>query len=705
MLKLVLSFCAVTSITGCGVSTLVKNTNDNDYYEKLKEDILTNKKYIGSVNYNDYDGQRFYSENSLNEYILGKSYIDKVYTSSNPSKIIKDYENSILDENKIYDLDTNNSKQVFRDVFNNATLSSSDALNTYVNKGNIKEKYSYDSIKWFSTPEEAKLYEKEKLSIYNSIFYMVNGYYYNAFNIDDIENLLASFEEGLNVNINKSLNGTKLINPYSFAGTISDFRSNVKDFLNPDFMSKYFSDVIDIDSENSLTITPTGNNEFRVNQNGTQKIYYGSNNESYKIRFANKYSSNFEMIKDFKDISKWDTSGSEGTWSIGRRYWKRDIEILNQYNRVEKVTIILMPKWSYGFGKNNPSFDFYNYHDDTISSAKVYLNKKDKENKTNVLGVLSDLPLRYGVNDITQEEKTKLFDIFFDNYFQKVLTNFAENSNKRLTYADILKGNNIYNINETVKKDLVYKLNNGIGKNYTILQSISDFNIRKEKIKENGKWIDDEIKYELNPGLYVNEKELDTFLPLNNGINSFVKYFQSYDMLFSNREGNKLSGSMEEAKEKAFINGKRTLKKQYIAYDVFGNTEVSGESEEDVIRKMQNKIYLESKLVNNNEIKTWNLNFKKSFDSIISDGRYLVYKIKNINKPNDYLYFPSFELALNSIKSSLNIDNILKNKISKRFYYDYIDYKNINHRILFFDDDIESVLSKIKSYLEGIIDL
>ncbi|WP_339020169.1 hypothetical protein [Spiroplasma endosymbiont of Atherix ibis] len=56
--------------------------------------------------------------------------------------------------------------------------------------------------------------------------------------------------------------------------------------------------------------------------------------------------------------------------------------------------------------------------------------------------------------------------------------------------------------------------------------------------------------------------------------------------------GKMLANTYEEAREKQFVNANLSLKKKYIAYDVFGNAIESGNSEQEAIRELQNNILL-----------------------------------------------------------------------------------------------------------------
>ncbi|ARU91330.1 hypothetical protein SCLARK_00667 [Spiroplasma clarkii] len=181
------------------------------------------------------------------------------------------------------------------------------------------------------------------------------------------------------------------------------------------------------------------------------------------------------------------------------------------------------------------------------------------------------------------------------------------------------------------------------------------------------------------------------------GPDARVKYFQSTDNKLSDIEGKMLSNSKQEALEKAFINNARSLKKKYIAYDVFGNGVTSGDSEEDAIRTLQQKILTESKFVSIQEYQQWNLNYKIDFASVISDGRYVVYRIKDPNNLGKFIYYASLEKALASVKSSLRVSDKVVEKYTSCFLYNYKSQDGEIIPIIYFNYDVDYVANLIST--------
>ncbi|ARU91329.1 hypothetical protein SCLARK_00666 [Spiroplasma clarkii] len=481
--KMLISLMATSLPSTTVISAINMNDVQTHYYENLKSDIINNSIKLEDSYYTEYDGQKFYSQDQLDGHIYQQSNIESVVTSSNPSKIVKDYENQVLDGDKVFDTDIETAKKVYRDAFGNVALTHQDALNTYTNPGLVKEKYSYDAQEWFSSAEEAKIYEKNNLDIYKSIFQLWGNNYYNAFNLEDMEKLILNFRNGISVNIKKNLEGGTLKTPYTFVGSESDGFSFIKAKLFNNFVNTYFSQVVKMEHQSMMVVQPTEKHELRIHFSSApeQDIYYGEKGESFQLVFANKYDSNESMLNDFKNEAWWN-KGSEGSYSIGRKYVYRNFKLINPTTgRVEDAVVKTVPNWSYGGGKNKYDFSKYNYSDKTTSVAKLYLDT----NKSKYLGSLTNLPKRYSVNDLESGERQRLYDIWFESYFRNVLTKFyyknsngstiSNGANVTIKYADVINQKLIANADNSVYKDLYFTMNSGNGKNYSFLQSYFDF--------------------------------------------------------------------------------------------------------------------------------------------------------------------------------------------------------------------------------------
>ncbi|WP_053945846.1 hypothetical protein [Spiroplasma cantharicola] len=695
MLKHILTVCAITNFSTASVTSITnfQNTTMLDKEQLtdfLRRDIEENKVYIGNQIYSEYDNKIFTSQESLNEYILSNSIVESEFTSSNPSKIIKDYEHMTLDENKIYDIDMDKFSPIYRDAFGNIAYTSDEALETYTHGGLVRQKYSYDEENWFDSPEEAKINQKNNMKINKSLYYQYNNKYYNAFNIKDINNLLSNFEEGYFVNKSKSLEGNHLLQPINEYGDKEILYKKMKRELKENFLDSYYYKVSKMDYVNSLQFGIKNKSELRIAFKGeSQSIYYRGQYPS--IIFANKYESKTEMVNDFKDKSKWST-GHEGSWTLGRNYWYRDFELKKPNdNKVYKATVKLVPKFSHGLGKNNPSFDDYNYEDKTVSKISTYYDSSQRQ----LVESIGNLNQRYSIQESTREDKAFMYDAWFEEYFQKNITNFKGNENKGVDYSDILNEYYIKNVDGSVYKDLMYDINYAKGTSFSLIQSYYDWLIVKNELLKKPIIIDGEKKYQLKPDFYATREQLDNFLQLQGKFNTVLKYSYGATPDLSSPDGKLLADSYEEAREKQFVQSSLSLKKRYIAYDVFGKSIESGNSEQEAIRALKRNIALQSKMTHKKEIDSWNNNIKKSYDSIISDGRYLVYKLKDL-KTNSYIYYSSQEMALKAALSNARINGDVNKMAIEKYMYTYSN-SLIGEEIsvIFYNNDIQSAIDKI----------
>lgn len=166
----------------------------------------------------------------------------------------------------------------------------------------------------------------------------------------------------------------------------------------------------------------------------------------------------------------------------------------------------------------------------------------------------------------------------------------------------------------------------------------------------------------------------------------------------SSVDGLALATNEADAREKQFQYESGVLMKKFFAYDVFGNSMLSAESGEDAIEKLQHMISLSGKYINRKEIETWDgLNY--SYDNILQDGVYNVYRIYNQTKAgqglNPYLYFDSYISALEALKSGIsNQVNISTTAVN---VYVYI-YTGKNHSYSYStDEEIKNIVQEVMS--------
>ncbi|WP_425379626.1 hypothetical protein [Spiroplasma endosymbiont of Stenodema calcarata] len=363
MLKLLVLVTSIATITPTATSSLYYATAEttNNYAisrEVLRKDILANRIYGGKVNYSEYDGHTFYSEEALNEHLLKNNKVTSVVTSSNPNKIIKNYEYMTLDDKKIYDADLNNFPQLYRDAFGNVAYTQEKALQTYTNEGLVKPQYSYDGFYWFDTPEEAKINEKYKMQINKSLYYIYNNEYYNAFNTQDINALISLMDEGYYANLNQSLLGKTLLNPIVQVGDSKLIYVLLKKDFRKDFNGDYYKTITKTETKYRLAISPTGSNrltveyyDYKTGRRLNNKDYYAGDSTTIELK-GNNFSGGNALIRFFKN-NAWNRR-AEGSLSISGRYY-RTREFRGVYKNQDAIILInLVPKWSYAFGKSDP---------------------------------------------------------------------------------------------------------------------------------------------------------------------------------------------------------------------------------------------------------------------------------------------------------------------------------------------------------------
>lgn len=224
--KLLLSASALFSRVAPLTANSIENNERKSFNEhanfqinEIENDLKKNSKIIGSEFIYNYQGEQFRDKNSILNKEFLKNPILQENTSSNSNKIIKNYSTNELDSEKVFGNNSNDFVKVYknalgktvlpnclpgensgyyRDPNNENTKSAQDrALDSYMNKGLMRPKYSYDSVDWFDSEFEAKnAYQKNNFSIKQSLFYFYNGLYYNAFNKNDMKDLQAKMQKG-----------------------------------------------------------------------------------------------------------------------------------------------------------------------------------------------------------------------------------------------------------------------------------------------------------------------------------------------------------------------------------------------------------------------------------------------------------------------------------------------------------------------------
>ncbi|WP_425379625.1 hypothetical protein [Spiroplasma endosymbiont of Stenodema calcarata] len=338
-----------------------------------------------------------------------------------------------------------------------------------------------------------------------------------------------------------------------------------------------------------------------------------------------------------------------------------------------------------------------------MGKIKLYANQTKRDDQ--FLDVTAEKKGVFSNANITTEEKNHFYDEWYDHYFNGVLTNFGADSNRQVKYQDIKDSNYIKNINFNgtngkgfIYKDKSYDINYNKGYSQSLIGSYLNWLPVKEKLLQNPIVYNNQQYYQLRPDFLATKDQLDQFLFLEGNFKTKLMYSYSPEPDVSDRDGRMLAATLQEAKEKELINKNRTLRKKYIAYDVFGNKEVTTSSAITAIQQLTNKIQLTSKFIHKNEIKTWDPNVKRSWDLTISDGRYVVYRIEDPNQAGKFIYFSSQELALAAVKTAAKVSSAV-NKLEKSLYlYSYTIQSGQLIPFVLYDNDIDNVITKIYKY-------
>lgn len=237
-----------------------KQKNASQEKENWKKLIAQNRRQVNAVTKYQYDNKEFYSKYALNEYMLKNNRIGQKVTSSNPNKIIKDTENMILDNDKIYDVDLNNATQLYRDYFGNIAYSREEALATYATDNSVKVKYSYTGKddNWHDSPTEAETQLKYGIKINKSLYYQFNGRFYNAFNKEDNKALLNSFAPAYHTDSTKRPAEFPSDHQYEIFDREREFYDHYANEIKQDFREHYYDDVVDLEQDYAITIENYG---------------------------------------------------------------------------------------------------------------------------------------------------------------------------------------------------------------------------------------------------------------------------------------------------------------------------------------------------------------------------------------------------------------------------------------------------------------
>ncbi|AGM26419.1 hypothetical protein SSYRP_v1c08300 [Spiroplasma syrphidicola EA-1] len=684
LLKTILASTILTT-TPVGVSASVINENSEvtSPREALFQTIKSSSTVKSTKTKYSYDNHVFYSQTDLDNYIYQSSKIETIQTSSNPGKIIEDYQYRTLKADKIYDTDFNNFQLVYRDAYGNTALTKQAALNTYTNAGSVKAQYSYDGIGWFDSPEEAKNGFIYKGGLHKSLYYYVNGRYYNVFNEDDQAKLLNSLTSGYYVKPSEFTQGLTL---YGTKETLKDTIHNNFESTWTDSSTSFpinYTSYLETDVNHKIYLSPGGDDMIKVsiNRGRTQDYYRG---DTFVFEDKHNQLSKDELTTKMGWQQKFEKSGP----AVGKYYWTKTINLEgNQYD------FTYLPIKAGSFGK----YTDFNWNALTSSqdyNATLYLYDKVKNDPTRQqiyrwdnIGIEITNP-----NEIPTTYVRQSYDIWFNNFYSRQFLTLDKKDENGIAYNDF-----------GVYADTLYDVNGTHGDKYSVRESVNYYNtvlkqeiLQRETIIENGV-----TKYKLREDFYASAAELNQYLFLTGDMNTVLMYTYLDVENISSIDGLALAPTQAQAQERLFQLESGVLLKQYFAYDAFGSFEISGESAEDAIKQLQNRISLTGRYVNKAEIESWN-GHPMSFDNIIEDGVYNVYRIFSSIRQEQgldpYIYFESYSAALIAIKAGINEQIQILTETINVYIYVYKDKNNETHTYSYTNDnEIEQIINEIMS--------
>ncbi|WP_338972148.1 hypothetical protein [Spiroplasma endosymbiont of Panorpa germanica] len=683
LFKILLSTQMALSTTA-SASTLATNfgvsQEDREYQvESMKNLIKSKSKVLSTNEIFKFQGKEFNGREEMDKYIFENNLIEEYSTSSNINKIIKDHQNNILDGDKIYGTNLDDFQLVYRDAFGNARTSRQKSLNSYTHKGLVRQKYSYDYLGWYDSPTEAKDNFVYKQGLEKSLYYQVDNRYYNLFNQKDQDELKNSFLDGYYLKPSNFTNNEKVFgdNQKVETSVYNKFRSSwtspnrkpasqgIEDDLN-------YQDYIDIKYKNTVSIVGYNDVLIAIDGNIVPNTATLNVSKEYNADFLSKRTNYASHI--------------EQTGSLKKRYYTMNVQTEDETKQLK-----ILPKKA-TLSTSDVDFNRLAFADNYNSTVTLYsknfekLNLTEKEKTQYKIYELNGL--NYKVNsarDIRSQDVLNLYGAWFP-YFVK---------DQFLDFKGIERGEfNKYG----VKKDYLYDINGRKGFDYSLSDGLDYYNeFVKPQLYKNFVGTDKNGNnlYKVNNNFDATSEELEKYFYLQGKQDIRLMYTFTGERNHSSIDGISLASTQAEAQEKLFQIERSILSKKYFAYDVYGNYEVSGNNEDEAIRKLQQKVDLQARYVHSNEIESWN-DKVVSFENIISDGVYTTYKTLINGKP---VYYLNHHDAYNALLGNTTGQTVVTTRtVNVYLYIENPGDKQVNHTYST-DLELEELANKILGYV------
>lgn len=669
-------------------------TQQNTEYANLFNSIKNNSKPIDEIQKWTFEGQDFYDEDQLNKYLIDRGEIKQVQTTSNPNKIIKDIGNGILDSSKIYDLDQSNFQQVYRDAFGNVALDRQSALNTYVNNGLVEHKYSYDNNTWFDSPEEAKNDYVYQGGLHKSLYYYINGKYYNLFNKKDETSLKKVLKEGYRVSASRMTNNQVVY------GTKDRVESTIRNSLRKPWTAGknsapkgelHYSNFLNKSVEKSIKVTPSSDILLKVHYtDGSEKHYdqksatliFNDNNisDTYLLN-----SSNWEWVMDWFNHPGW------GEDFLRKMYYFKHSGVDTSNNNKNFSEIEFYPKSSkVGSGFVDLNFNQQSAEVSYKTTVTLFLDEKHSKQ---IYKTFFEKNVAYWT-DLSTQDVIQFYDAWFFEFSQEELFKNIPKESKSLN--EIGQPSNAYG----VARDFLYDVNGQQGEKYSFFESkyLYETQTLPQILSGPSNVENGEVLYKLREDFWITAKQAKdyTFLIGDMDVRPMYTFIDEQDI--SSPDGLVLSQTEAEARQKMFDYESAILLNRYFAYDVFGNSVSSGESAADAILKMQNSVALTSKYINKKEIESWH-GQPRAYNDIVQDGVYTVYSANIPNAQGGKVHFWSQESAIHAVSAGITSTIIKSDEQTIVYMYIYVAQDKEPQIYLFKNDgEIKAIVNDILSH-------
>ncbi|ARU91988.1 hypothetical protein SCLARK_001471 [Spiroplasma clarkii] len=733
--KLLASLC-FTSFAVPTAAAIPVGINYNEKIKAIYEEVKYNSQFLREGSTYEYNGKEYKSENEILKELLAQNPISEITTSSDPQKISLDYATGKIDGDRIYGTNQKDFTQVARNFYGKTILPNcmeSDGvggciqsnktayervLESYINPGLTRVKYSYDNSLFYDSTEEAKIAYKN--TSFNqpqkALMYYYNGRYYNAFNKNDFERMKASMTKAYYYDASSLDNGNKKLNlNKSFAVSRENFAdvyvNKLEADLNEIFSGKQVENIVENVNQSVYTIkieigedmdyftvNGKGSDIYTTNE-GTIKISSATNGKSVNNRkdvLTIEISGN-KLMKKFDPAAFYNDFTSYATWKKGieqgKHWWWGDDDLFDWYQKTfticgKSFTIksATYEKWGEEYAKTN-------LKDSTFKKSELANNVQFRLN--------SSIPksVGYVLNKYIYNAGKKLIDNFKDQLIFK--SYIAMSYEVKLRLKDEIK--KYLSDNPTAIFDSKVLVEDWIYSNSNISNfSVYTSKLIQEELLNEYKSIDPNEKFVLLDGYNISmtyDEWKNNFYLLddtNNGsVNLQEKWFVSDTKTtledFSDLQGYNLSNTIEGAKQIQFDKQNPILYKKVFLYNPNGELIAEDYNENDAVNYLKSILNIKTSYVHKAEIKNIENSFT-DFTDLISNGKYNVYTYKT-NGQN--LYFNSYENAILSYKNNINLIASVTTIYKKEFVYVYKD-NNITKNFYWSNDqDLEQVVQEI----------